>query len=279
LDGGGYTMSLQTIEPHQGAAMDIRQLFNWTKTRSWGRQLNQLQLTESLVSAMVCLGFFLCLTLITSVMAKSSQEFDPYHLVPRGAKVADVSPGTRETHFEGVTGRTIDAVFSDPWGTRPGIQQSVIFYTIDQTSVVSLYERSADSDGFVKRWGNRSLGVRFDPISGIWDINGDGEKEIVAFRWIGASVGGALDIFGWHGKAMKKISPDWNVDINRAQITDLNKNGRPEIILSHRFDMPSVYEWQRGAYREANEEFPWLFRKKRTSTLIWHLRRRNNTQP
>jgi hypothetical protein len=44
---------------------------------------------------------------------------------------------------------------------------------------------SADSDGFVKRWENRSLGVRFDPISGFWDINGDGEKEIVAFRWIG----------------------------------------------------------------------------------------------
>lgn len=95
-------------------------------------------------------------------------------------------------------------------------------------------------------------------MSGVWDINGDGRKEVVAFRWIGASAGGTLDIFAWNGTEIKRISPHVE-DITRAQLVDIKKNGQTEILVNHRFGVPSVYGWNKSDYSIANQDFPEIY--------------------
>lgn len=201
------------------------------------------------------------LIMISSPIAKPKQVFDPATLLPKGAKIAKVATEARETDWLRERTDLMDAVFYDPWehSTSP---QVVVFYTRDQAAVVSLYQWDAPTDRFIKQWDHSAFGVSFDSMSGVWDINGDGRKEIVAFRWIGASAGGTFDIFAWDGTTLKRINPDWNVDINRTQLVDLDGDGRPEIILSHRFELPSIYRWDGSRYRQANEDFPELFQEK-----------------
>ncbi|MFI5176222.1 MAG: hypothetical protein ACHQKY_15280 [Terriglobia bacterium] len=199
------------------------------------------------------------LTMLFAGLAPS-QTFDEASLLPMGAKVAQSSEGVRETSWAKKPVKTKDAIFVDPWG-ESGTQQVVVFYSLGQDSVVRLYERNPKTHRLAVRWENSDQGATFDPMSGIWDINGDGKKEIVAFRWIGASVGGTLNIFAWDGRSLKQVSPDWNVDINRAQVLDLKGDGQPEIILGHRFDLPSIYEWRDGSYNDPGQQFPTYYEK------------------
>jgi hypothetical protein len=199
------------------------------------------------------------LTMLFAGLAPS-QTLDIASLLPMGAKVARRSDGARETSWAKKPVKTKDAIFIDPWG-ESRTQQVVVFYSLGYDSVVRLYERDPKTHRLTVRWENSDQGAMFDPMSGIWDINGDGKKEIVAFRWIGASAGGTLNIFAWDGRSLKKVSPEWNIDINRAQVVDLKGNGRPEIILGHRFDLPSIYEWRDGSYHDAGQEFPTYYEK------------------
>lgn len=200
----------------------------------------------------------LCLVLLSWSASISSQTFNVRSLLPAGATLAQVSEGSRETQWGKRVANSKDAIFEDPWGHT---KQWVVFFYLGDRSLIRLYQENPTTHQLEVRWENSGLGAEFDPMSGVWDINGDGQKAIVAFRWIGASVGGTLDIFEWQGKLLKQINPHWNVDVNRAQVADLDKDGRLEIILGHRFDLPSIYEWQTGAYHEANQKFSWYFKK------------------
>jgi hypothetical protein len=204
----------------------------------------------------IILGFGLML--FAGLISAKNDDIRP--LLPPGVIVARISEGAHETKRSENTPATKEAIFVDPWGANQ-TGQVVVFYSLGRDTVVRLYERDPKTNRPTVRWENRAEGATFDPMSGIWDINGDGKKQIVAFRWIGASVGGTLNIFAWDGRSLKKVSPEWNADVNRAQVVDLEGNGRPEIILGHRFDVPSIYEWRDGSYHDAGQEFPTYYEK------------------
>lgn len=203
-------------------------------------------------------GVVLCLAILSWSALTPSQTFDVRSLLPAGATLAQISEGSHETHWGKRAPNSREGILKDPWGPS---KQWVVFFSLGDRSFIRLYGENPTTHHLEVRWENSGLGAEFDPMSGVWDINGDGQKEIVAFRWIGASVGGTFDIFAWQGNSLKQINPQWNVDINRVQVVDLDKDGRREIILGHRFDLPSIYEWQDGAYQDANSQFSWYFKE------------------
>jgi hypothetical protein len=62
-----------------------------------------------------------------------------------------------------------------------------------------------EKEGWKKVWETKSQGVGLH-FSGLADITGDGTKEYLFGRTIGASAGNELEIFKWKDNSLKKIA-------------------------------------------------------------------------
>lgn len=118
------------------------------------------------------LSVALVLSGTASLATGFSQQVELSRLLPQGARVAKVTPWARETNStrEGEA----HAVFLNPW-EHLATFHVVVMYIRGQDAVVGLYKRQPSIASYIKRWEQSSLGIEFDPISGVWDINGDGK--------------------------------------------------------------------------------------------------------
>lgn len=187
----------------------------------------------------------------------AGETFDARSYLPAGAGIAMVSPDVKSTDFARKRMDLVPAIFFEDFD-RDGIEEAVVFYVLEGPpegfSNVAVFKQ--EGPGFKKIWENSIQHVvSFDSISGLKDINADGEMEIVAFRWIGASAGGLLHIFAWNGASFSSINADWNIDVSGLELLDLDLDGIEELIIKHRFALPS-YKWTAKGYKLSNEDFP-----------------------
>ncbi len=209
-------------------------------------------------SSMFLLMSFVFLSIPTPGDSRRFNQLNPAAYLPKDAKVAKIAPGARKTNWADKRGSLTDAVIQEDLD-GDGIEEVVIFYTQHEKCTVVVFKWNDSKNRYVKIWEWTDYGIGFDTISNLWDVNGGGKRELVLFRWLGASAGGALDIFEWGENAFKKISPDWNVDVKAVEFRDLDHDGVDEIILSHRFDLPTIYQWNGKSYASANKKFPAIF--------------------
>ncbi|MHC4474388.1 MAG: FG-GAP repeat domain-containing protein [Planctomycetota bacterium] len=181
--------------------------------------------------------------------------------LPEKAQIGSIRPGARKSveqtaTKEAVLGHDLD---------NDGIDELTVFYTlhrddygVDSAHVVVL---KRTDDRYEKLLEHEREGAPYiNPLSSVWDINGDGKLEIVAARWVGASFGGYLDIFQWNGTAFVSLNGQWNDrnDIRAVKLDDIDKDGIVEITILHRFSSPDTYKWQQGKYvlSERGEPYP-----------------------
>src|SRR5438552_2207429 len=163
-----------------------------------------------------------------------SPAFDARKYLPVGAVVSH--PGK-------------DVVFADIDGD--GRREVVIFYNLGsspdrhEANILVLKRTGSDyirywQDIFSDSWG-------FEPPTGVLDLNKNGKLQIVAYRKIGASCPGILDIFESRDNTSTRITGPWGDggQCQLAEIHDLNGHGKPEISVRVRKSgvNPTITRW------------------------------------
>ena len=193
------------------------------------------------------------------ITSQTDATFDPLKYLPAGAKFSN---------------RNKDVVFADLDGD--GQQEVVIFYALGNSSddhkanILVLKPHGTD---YAQLWENVYDGSwGFAEPSGVYDLNRSGRPQIVAYRTIGASCPGVLDIYEYRNGSIKRITGDWadNGQCQGAEIKDLNGDGVPEIITlfpPNHFENPNIYRWDGKRYVRSNSKFPQYYNDKLESLL------------
>jgi tetratricopeptide (TPR) repeat protein len=188
------------------------------------------------------------------VISQTDATFDPLKYLPAGAKISN---------------RDKDVVFADLDGD--GLQEVIIFYTLGvavNDTKANILVLKPHSTGYVRLWENAHEGSwGFSDPSGVYDLNKSGRPQIIAYRKIGASCPGVLDIYEYRNGAIKRITGDWadNGQYQGAEVRDLNGNGIQEIIIlfpPNHFVNPNIYRWDGKRYVRSNSEFPGYYNSK-----------------
>lgn len=176
---------------------------------------------------------------------QTDSRFDVFKYLPPSAIVRD-----QKRHV----------VFVDLDGD--GKQEVVVFYalvtnTISQANIAVLKFSDGSYQTF---WENR-----YDPSSGFVDPSGvysfgkDQRPQIIAYRAVGASCPGVLDIYQYSNGAIERITGDWSGKCQSAlEVRDLDGDGVPEIAFR---DLkygsnPHIYRWSGREYIRSDSEFP-----------------------
>lgn len=153
------------------------------------------------------------------ITSQTDATFDPLKYLPAGAKIGN---------------RDKDVVFADLDGD--GQQEVVIFYALgsspNDTKANILVLKPHGTD-YAQLWENVYDGSwGFAEPSGVYDLNRSGRPQIVAYRTIGASCPGVLDIYEYRNGSIKRITGDWadNGQCQGAEIKDLNAIYTPEAV-------------------------------------------------
>jgi hypothetical protein len=109
-------------------------------------------------------------------------------------------------------------------------------------------------------WEDSHVGSQgFADPTGVYEVNKNGKPQIVAYRTIGASCPGVLDIYQFGSGAIERITGDW---IGKCQseleIKDLNGDETREIIFRElKYGVsPDIYSWNGKRYVRSNRQFP-----------------------
>jgi hypothetical protein len=179
------------------------------------------------------------------IISQTPNQFDPFKHLPAGAKISD-----RNKHV----------VFADVDGD--GKEEVVIFYTLlngDERKANILVLESTGKDYF-RFWENVYDGAGdFEDPTGVYDLNKSGRPQIVAYRTIGASCPGVLDIYQYQNSTIERISGHrTDTCQSNLEIRDLNGDGIPEIIFRIRnYGInPDIYRWNGKRYVHSNNLFP-----------------------
>jgi len=173
-------------------------------------------------------------------------RFDPLKYLPSGAKIQN---------------RNKDVVFADLDGD--GKEEVIVFYTVgddpnDHTaSIMVLNQIGTD---YVRLWEDSYDGSwGFADPTGVYDLNKSGKPQIVAYRTVGASCPGSLEIYDYTGGRIRRLTGEWgtNGHCEVVQIKDLDGDGVPEIIISRGHgQIDEVYVWTGKKYLRENGHFP-----------------------
>jgi len=143
-----------------------------------------------------------------------------------------------------------------------GHQTTIIFYALPGTeNQANILMLKPASSGYVRLWENVYEGSDgFADPSGVYDLNGNGHKQIVAFRTIGAACPGALDIYDYRNGEVTQITGPWANDgecQSRVEIKDLNGQGTAQIVVTSRIygTNPDIYRWNGTKYVLSNRTF------------------------
>ena len=181
-----------------------------------------------------------------SVQADALQ-FDPTRYLPPGGKIRDEQK---------------DVVFADL--CADGKKDIVVFYSIGGSSSdhkAAIMVLRQDGTNYERFWeGSYEDSWGFAAPSGVYDLNGTGKPQIVAYRTIGASCPGILDIYECVDGGIKRITGHWadNGQCQSVKIEDLNGDGIPEIIVRTRnYGVnEDIYCWRGGRYVKSDGHFP-----------------------
>jgi hypothetical protein len=184
-------------------------------------------------------------------------KFDPIKYLPPGASVSNPE--------KTVLFADIDA---------DGKQEVIIFYTMlnegrPQARILVLKPTAA---GYQRVWENIDLGSGFADPSGVYDLNKSGRPQIVAYRIVGASCPGVLDIFQATSGAIEKITGDW-IDTCQSdlEIKDLDGDGIDEIIfrpLKYGVNR-RIYSWNGKEYARTDEQHAYYFNDELQQLVGW----------
>jgi hypothetical protein len=171
----------------------------------------------------------------------------PFKYLPEGARIDDESK---------------DVVFADIDGD--GQKEQIIFYSIThppngrKAGILVLKAAAADYARFWERTYDDSGGFA-DP-TGVYKLSNGGKMQIVAYRTIGASCPGALDIFESRAGKIQQITGPWagKGECHIVEISDINHDGNKELILRTRDGgglRTDIYVWNGSKYLEGNKQF------------------------
>ena len=182
---------------------------------------------------------------------QNKADFDLYKYIPPGSIISNPDK---------------DVVFADLDGDKQ--QEVIIFYTHgstnndSKTGVMVLKKSGADYNKVWEQTYQDSRG--FDDPSGVYDLNGSGRPQIIAYRTIGASCPGILEIYESYKGKIERITGPWTGnkgECQRVEIKDLDSDGIPELIIrTQNYGVnPDVYRWNGKQYVKSNYRYPEYF--------------------
>jgi len=190
-------------------------------TRTYYSGCHRLLVAALLVNIVVCVG----LTGKSRTRERQSTQeaglgFDPFKYLPPGAKIKD---------------RHKDVVFADLGGY--GQKDVVIFYTVgtdpNDHKANILVLKPSDRD-YVRLWESTFNGSwGFGDPTGVYDLNKSGKPQIIAYREIGASCPGFLEIYECRDDRIERLTGKWGYEghCEAVEIQDLDHDGIPEILV------------------------------------------------
>jgi tetratricopeptide (TPR) repeat protein len=184
-----------------------------------------------------------------NIMLQTTPEFAALKHLPAGARINRPDE---------------DVVVADLDGD--GRQAVVVFYTLGSTSgdnkACILVLKQSDAD-YVQIWEKGYDDASgFAAPTGVYDLNNNSKLEIVAYRTIGASCPGVLEIYEYRNGKIGRITGEWadKGQCGAAEIKDLNDDSVPEvIILGHHGGNDDIYHWTGREYVRSNSRFPQYF--------------------
>lgn len=158
-----------------------------------------------------------------------------------------------------------DVIFADLGGN--GQLEEIIFYSLPhdhKAGVLVLKPTGKDFKHFWEQVYDDSWG--FYDLSGVYDLNKNGRPQIVAYRGIGASCPGILEIYEYRNGQIERITGPWadNGQCQSVEMKDLNGDGHYEIIVKIRNSgvNPDIYRWNGKQYVKTNSKFPQYYSDK-----------------
>jgi len=177
---------------------------------------------------------------------QGAAKFDPFKYLPSGAKIKN---------------REKDVVFADLDGD--GHEEVIIFYTLGddpnnhKANIMVLNRNGADyvylwEDSYDGSWG-------FAEPTGVYDLSKSGTPQIVAYRTVGASCPGALEIYDYRSGRIRRLTGTWGYKghCEAVKIKDLDGDGVSEIIIARTHGRnDDIYRWNGKTYVHSNSQFP-----------------------
>ncbi|HXG92600.1 MAG TPA: VCBS repeat-containing protein [Blastocatellia bacterium] len=170
-------------------------------------------------------------------------DFNPYKYLPSGAKIKDQHK---------------DVVFADLDGD--GQQEVVIFYTLGNDHKANILVLKPNDTDYVRLWENTyDSNWGFADPTGVYDLNKSGRPQIIAYRVVGASCPGSLEIYEYHDGRIERLTGKWGNNKGHCEaieVKDLDNDGVPEIvILGSRGANDDIYRWNGRRYVRSNARF------------------------
>jgi tetratricopeptide (TPR) repeat protein len=144
-----------------------------------------------------------------------------------------------------------------------GFAEVTIFYTLGEGAEhrPSIAVLSKTAAGYRVMWEHPytdGYSSTFAEPTGVYDVNGSGRPQIVAYHTVGASCPGILEIYEYANGSAKAITGDWAGSCqSELEIRDLDGDGIKEIIfrtLKYGTNR-EIYHWNRNQYVRSNEHF------------------------
>jgi hypothetical protein len=175
---------------------------------------------------------------------KTDQKFDPFKYLPPESSIDNVGK---------------DIAFADLDGD--GRKEITIFYTVhseDQYKANILVLRQ-DGQDYSPLWEDIKDGSSgFADPTGVYEMNKNGKPQIVAYRTVGASCPGILDIYEFAKGGIGKITGDWAGECQSdLEIKDLDGDNVREIIFRRlKYGLNrNIYHWDGKQYVQSNSQF------------------------
>jgi hypothetical protein len=194
---------------------------------------------------------------------QTDAKFDPLKYLPAGANISNPKK---------------HVVLADL--DSDGKQEMIIFYSLinadkPQADIMVL---KASATGFERLWDDvYEGGSGFADPTGVYDLNRSGRLQIVAYRVVGASCPGVLQIFQWANGTVERIAVDWAEGCQAdLEIKDLDNDGVSEIIfrpLKYGVNR-RIYSWTGKEYARTDKQHANYFTDELQQIVGWIFERR-----
>lgn len=194
-------------------------------------------------SVLTLVVLLMILSSLDPLLGAPSQKFEPALYLPPGTEVA--GPPQEYVRFADLDG--------------DGGREVVIFYRckswqVAGTGVLVLEQKGKEYEK-AGQTTHKGIGLSFWDPTGIYDLEGKGKLQIIAYSSVGASCGGLLDVISY--RRGKVATRDFNCE-HKVQIEDLDQDGVSELILNPRnYGVnDQIFKWNGRRFVRADSDFP-----------------------